>query len=287
MDYNLDQEQFNIIAKAIMDYQSKKDGIIKYLRENNQVIDLEDKLSISNFHYSREMKDREIGIKDLPFFGNFIKIGRIALIKMSLKIDKSLIDWCEKRGWDGLLLQDLNIHNDVKRFLDLIEQFILRGSNTKLKFDLNDIQDKKGFNYFFHSGSSIVIDNFKDLHEAVVNLTYKLSMNYFHPPFTLLTDSNTLNWANRNYFQNTESIDTYRDRVIKLNDIDCWLDLNGNGDAPNSNEADLICIANKRPYSDPIRLIEKKPVNIIPFYGGIVLYWAGALEVEDNAISRI
>lgn len=287
MGDNLKQEQFEIIAEAIKNYHSKKEGIIKYLREHGQILDLKDEISIPNFNFSRELKDREIGIKSLPFFYEFINIRKIALIKMNLNIHRGLLDRWEKKGRQGLVLHDLGIHNDILRFLNQVEQFILRGIDTKMEFDLNDIQDKQGFNYFFQGDSSLIIDDFRVLHETVVDLTYKLSMNHYHPPFSLLTDSNTLGWANRNFFPNTEPIDSYKDRVIKLNDIDEWLDLKGNGDKHKKYEADLICMAKKRPYSDPIKVIEKEPLDIIQVYGGIVIYWIGGLEAEENAISRL
>jgi len=254
------------------------------------------KLFISNLEnlieagISTELRDREIGIKALPFFDNFIKIRKVALIKMSLKIDKRLLDRWDKRGRQGLVLHDLNIHNDILRFLNQVEQFILRGTDTILEFAVNDIHDEYGFNYFFHnitSEKSITINEFREVHETVNDLVYQLRKYYYNPPFTLLSDSNTLKWARINFFPDKDGIVTFRDRVMELNDIDKWLDLSGNADNPNGDETNLVCIAEKKLYSDPIRIIEKEPLNIISVYDGIIIYWVGALEAEDNAISRL
>jgi len=290
MGYNLDQEKFNIIAKAIRDYQSKKNGIIKYLRENNQVIDLENKISISDFHYRGELKDREIGIKSIPFSHNFIKIRRIALIKMSLKIDLGLINRCEKKGWHGLILHDLNIQSDIKRFFDQIEQFILRGTDTKTDFDIIDIEKDRGFNCFFQGhniGDPIAITEFGNLHEIVNNLVHDIRCKYYTPPFCILSDSETLKWAEYKYFHVEDNIESYKDRVLMLNNCDDWLDLYGNADNSKGNDHSLVCFALNYFQDKAVKIIEKNPINIIHVHGGIVLYWCGALEVTENAIKMV
>jgi len=88
----LEQEKYKIIEKAINDYLSKKEGIIKYLREKDQIIDLKEKIPINNFNFSKKLRVGEIGIKAIPFSDYFIKIHCLALIVMCLKIDNNLIN---------------------------------------------------------------------------------------------------------------------------------------------------------------------------------------------------
>lgn len=290
MSYNLDQEQFEIIGEAIKDNLSNRKGIFSFLKKRGQVIDLEDEIYIHDFRYSRDLEDGEIGIKYLPFYKSGIKIRRVALIKIVLKIDEGLLDRWENNGRQGIVLHDLNIYSYIKRFLDQIEQFILRGTDTKLEFAVNDIGVDEVFNCFFHGHQKrdpINIHEFKNLHEAVVNLKYELRKEHYNPPFTLISDSETLKWAEYKYFQTIDGNESYKDKVIELNEINKWIDLHGNADNSNGDDYSLICIANKELFNTPINIIEKSPLNLFNFHSGIVLYWCGALETSENAIQQV
>lgn len=265
-------------------------GIINFLREKEGVIDLEDEISIPDFRYSKDLKNRDIGIKSLPFFKNFIKIRRIALIKMVLKIEKRLLDRWENNGRGGMVLHKLNIQNDIKRFFDQIEQFILRGTDTKTAFAVNDIGEDEVFNCFFlgqNNENPINIYEFRDLHEAVSNLKHKLRNYGYNSPFTILSDSETLKWAKYQYFHVGDKRETYKDRVLKLNKCDNWLELNGNADNSKGDDYKLVCFAHNRYFEKAIKIIEKSPINMFNCRGGIVLYWCGALEISDNAIQIV
>jgi len=289
MGYNLEPEQFEIIGEAIIDYLSNRKGIIKFLRKRGQVIDLEDEIPIPDLRYSRDLEDGEIGIKSILIHKYFTKIHRMAVIRMTLKIDKRLLDRWDNSGRQGMTLHDLKIHNNIKRFLDQIEQFLLRGTDSKLEFAVNDIHEDEELNCFFHGydiGSDINIHEFRDLHEAVNNLTYELRKCHYNPPFSLMSDSKTLKWAKNKHFPIKDGIESYN-RVIELNDIDKWIDLNGNADNSRNDDYNLVCIAKKGPFSNPIKIIEKSPLNIIPVNGGIVLYWFGGLETTENAIKQV
>ena len=80
MGYNLETEQSEIIGEAIKYYLLTKKGIMNFLRGKAHVIDLEDGIPIRDFRYSRDLKDREIGIKFLPIHKDFINIQRLTLI---------------------------------------------------------------------------------------------------------------------------------------------------------------------------------------------------------------
>ena len=287
--YNLEPEEFEIINEAVINYLSNRKGIYNFLKKRGQVIDLEDGIHISNFSFSRDLEDREIGIKALPFYEYGIQIRNVALIEMNLKIDQELLYEWKKKGKLGMVLHELKIHNDIKRFLDHVEQFILRGTDTKLEFVINDIDKDINFNCFFHGHvkqKSISIHEFKDLHEAVGKLKHDLREKDYNPPFTLMSDSETLKWA-KYKFPTGNRLISYRDKIKELNEIDKWIDLHGHADNSKSDDFNLVCIANKRYSNTPIKIVEKSPLNITNIYGGISLYWCGALEASDNAIQQI
>lgn len=290
MDFNLKQEQFEIIENAINEFYSNEKGLFNFLREKGQVIDLKDEIYIPDFRYSRDLENGEIGIKALPFHRSGIKICSVALIKMILKIDYRIFNRWEKNGRHGLILHDLRIHNDVKRFIDQIEQFFLRGIDTKNEFSVSDVSKDEIFNCFFHrhdKRGSITLNDFRKLHEAIVNLKLDLqNANYNNPP-TLMSDSVTFKWAESKYFQTIDGIESYKDKVIKMNNISKWINLHGNADNSKGDDYNLVCIANKELFNSLIKIIEKSSLNIINIYGGIALYWCGALEVTDNAIQIV
>ena len=89
------------------------------------------------------------------------------------------------------------------------------------------------------------------------------------------------------YFQTIDGIESYKDKVIELNEINKWIDLHGNADNSNGDDYSLICIANKELFNTPINIIEKSPLNLFNFHSGIVLYWCGALETSENAIQQV
>jgi len=291
MGYNLEPEQFEFIEKAIKIFLSNRKGIFSFLNKKGQVIDLEDEIYIPDYTYSRDLEEGEIGIKSLPFSEYGIKICKVALIKMILKIDRGLLNRWDNNGRQGMVLHDLKIQRDIKRFLDQIEQFILRGTDTKNEFAINDIGKDEVFNCFFHGhykSYPIRIYEFKDLHEAVLNLGFDLRKEHYNPPFTLMSDSETLKWAEGKYFETLNGIVSYKDKIEKREEIDKWIDLYDNADNSKGDDNSLVCIAHKELFNNTFKIIEKRPLNILSVYGGIGLYWYGALEVKNkNAIQCI
>ena len=258
------------------------------MKERGQIIDLEDEIYINHFQYSKDLKNSEIGIKSLPFHKNGFKSERIALIKMILKIENGLLNRWEKNGRQGMVLHDLRIHNELQRFYDQIEQFILRGTDTKNRFAANDIRKDEFFNCFFHGHDKrypIDLSEFKDLHEAVVNLEYDLRKEHYNPPFTLMSDSETLKWPKYKYTPDGRI--SLKEKIEERQDIYKWIDLGENADNSKGDDYNLVCIANRDLFNKPIKIIEKNPLNIVCFIDGIILYWVGALEVSENAIQQI
>ena len=285
MNYNLEPEQFEFIEKAIKNLLTNRKGIFNFLNKRGQVINLEDKIYIPEYTYSRDLYEGEIGIKSLPFSAYGIKIRNLALIKMIIKIDRGLINRWDNNGRQGMVLHDLKIHGDIKRFLDQIEQFMLRGTDTKNEFAINDICKNEVFNCFFHGHYKhypISLAEFKDLHEAAVSLDFDLRKEHYNPPFTLMSDSETLKWAKYKNFQTPDGIVSYKDKIEKREEFDKWIDLDDNADNSKRDDNSLVCIANKELSNNTFKIIEKSPLSIFTFYGGIVLSWCGALEVNNN-----
>ena len=291
MGYNLEPEQFEFIEKAIKSFLSNRKGIFNFLNKRGQVIDLEDEIYIPDYTYSRDLEDGEIGIKSLPFSKYGINISKVALIKMILKIDRGLLNRWINNGRQGMVLHDLKIQRGIKRFLDQIEQFILRGTDTKNEFAINDIGKDGVFNCFFHGHykhNPISLYKFKDLHTAVVNLNFDLRKEHYNPPFTLMSDSETLKWADCKYFETLDAIVLYKEKIEKREEIDKWIDLYDNADNLKGDDNSLVCIAHNELLNNTFKIIEKRPLNIFSVYRGIVLYWCGALEVKNkNAIQCI
>ncbi len=171
-----------------------------------------------------------------------------------------------------------------------MEQFLLRGTDTKNIFAVNEIGEDEAFNCFFlgqDNENPIYIHEFRNLHEAVNNLKHELRRNYYNPPFTLMSDSETLNWADYQYFPDKDGIVSYKDRVLELNEITNWIDLHGNGDNSKGDDYNLVCFAHNKYLNKAIKIIEKSPFNMFNYHSGIVLYWCGALEISDNAIQIV
>lgn len=284
MGYELEQGQFEIIEKAINDLLQTRKGIINFLNERGQVIDLEDEIYIPDLRYSRDLENSEIGIKALPFHKYGIKIQRVALIKMNLKINNGLLKRLLKGEMQGMILHDLRIYSDVRRFLDQKEQFILRGIDTKDEFAINDIDKNDIFNCFFHvqdKQDHIRLFNFKDLHEVVVNLDYNLRKGHYNPPFTLMSDSKILKWSQGRHFETSDRIASYKEKIEERREIDNWIDLYDNADNLKGNDHRIVSIASNEQFNNPFKIIEKRSLNIVNTYEGIVLFWCGALEIKN------
>ncbi len=291
MEYNLEQGQFEIIEKAIKYLLTTRKGIVSFLNERGQVIDLEDEISVPDLRYRQDLENGDIGIKSLPFHKPGVKIQRVALIKMNLKINTGLLKRRLKNGTQGMILHDLRIYNDIKYFLDQKEQFILRGIKTKNEFAINDLGKNEVFNCFFQvqdKRDRIRLFNFKDLHDAVVNLTYNVRKVHYNPPFTLMSDSKTLKWSQSKHFETPNGIVSYKEKIEERREIDNWIDLYDNADNSKGNDHSLVVIAFNEYFNNTFRIIEKSPLNLVNTYEGIVLFWCGALEIKNrNAIQSI
>lgn len=102
-----------------------------------------------------------------------------------------------------------------------------------------------------------------------------------------MSDSETLKWAEYQYFPVKNNLESFKDRVLKLNNCDNWLGLYGNANNSLGNDHNLVCSAHHYYQDKAVKIIEKSPINIFPVYGGIVVYWCGALKVADNAIQMV
>ena len=291
MGYILEKEQFEVIERGVKDLLINRRGIFSLLNKRGQVIDLEEDIEIYNFKYSLELENGEIGIKSKPINLYGIKIKKVALVKMFLKINKELLDrWDSNGRREATVLHDLKIQNDIRRFLDQIEQFILRGVDTKFEFNVNDIGKEEIFNCFFHGHdkqSPINLYDFRELHEAVIELASDLKKEHYNPPFTLMSDSETLKWAKYKYFETLEGIITFKKRIEEKREIDKWINLYDNADNSKGDDYSLVCVAHNEQFKNTFKIIEKSPLNIVPVNGGIIFYWCGALETSENAIQQI
>jgi len=166
----------------------------------------------------------------------------------------------------------------------------LRGKDTKYEFAVNDIDQDEIFNCFFHGYDKrfpINLYEFRDIHEAVVNLDFNLREENYNSTFSLMSDSETLKWAAYKYFETLEGIISFKDRIEERKEIDKWIDLYDNTNYSKGDDYRLVCIAHNEQFNYTFKIIEKSPLDLVSVYGGIVLYWCGALETSDNAIQQI
>jgi len=102
-----------------------------------------------------------------------------------------------------------------------------------------------------------------------------------------MSDSETLKWSEYKYFEISDRIISFKEKIEERREIYKWIDLGENADNSKGDDYNLVCIANRDLFNNPSKLIEKSPLNIVPFTAGIILYWAGALEASENAIQQI
>ena len=290
MSNSFTEEQGAIVRKDISDFLLDKGKFLHLLRERGEVIDMEDKVN-PDISFNQELKHGQIGIKshNVGFIDS--KLKKIAVIKMILKIDRRLVNVWIENGMERNIIYAFKIFSDIVRFCNQIEQFILRGRDTKIPFLVNELKGDEHFESFFCSLNEIEENKVTiagDFYKAVINLEHRLRSENFFPPFALLSDSKTKIMAEigPHYYEVPRK--TEKRIIEEKNEIVEWMDL-VNANNSEENDHKLVCIANPDKYRPNFRVIEKSPLELfIAYDGSIVLYWCGALEIiNTQSIQRI
>lgn len=289
MNYSFTKEQCEIIEKDFEDFLIDKGKFLHFLRERGEILNFRNEI-YPDISFSEELKHGEIGIKSHNINLIDSKLKKIAVIKMMLYINKRLVDDWISREMKENLIQAFRIFPEMVRFSNQIEQFILRGLDTRIPFKVSELNGDENFESFFCSFNkipSIKVDKSGGFHEAAQILKSNLKKANFFPPFTLLSDSKTKSMAEigPHYFEVSRK--TEKRNIEESNDISKWIDL-VNADNSNDEDHKLICIPNREKYGETFRVLENDLKIFFTYNRRIVLYWCGALEIIDkNAIQRI
>ena len=297
MSFGLTEEQRKNIKRAIRyNIVEKKRGIISILRK----ADLVDHLDVRiNGEFGKDLNHGEIGIKSYSISSIDYEIDCVAEIKMVLRINGIVVDGMISRGdiVEDSIFQ--GIYPEINRFSNQLEQFLLRGTDTKDKFGDYNLQGDENFNCFFCSHNEITtlkLNECGGILRAINTLERNLKNTGISSPFILMSDSET--HMKGVLYDVPFGIDLTTTVKEHQNNIDEWFDLIYNADNEKKDDYKLICIPKSpNPQDPPFRLIEKSPLDISFRYNGgidhqfnyvIDLSWCGALEIiNKNAIQRI
>ena len=198
---------------------------------------------------------------------------------------------------EGIIIQWIS--PELNRFSNQLEQFILRGIDTKDKFWEYNLQGDENFNSFFCGNNKITtleLNECGGILSAINTIERNLRNTGISPPFILMSDSET---HMKGVLYNVPiGIDLTTSIKEHQNNIDEWFDLIYNADNERKDDYKLVCIPKcPNPQDPPFRLIEKSPLDISFRYNGgldnhfnyvLDLSWCGALEIIDkNAIQRV
>ncbi len=290
MNFNFTEKQAKIIRKDFKEFLLDKGRFLHFLRERGEICDVEDEI-YPDISFNQELKHGQIGIRSQNVGFIDSKLKKIGVIKMILKIDHRLVNVWVENGMKRNVIHAFEVFSDIVRFSNQIEQFILRGVDTKIPFTVNELKGDEYFESFFCSFNEteeIEVSEPGGFHRALGKLKKNLrSKNYF-PPFTLLSDYKTKVKAEIGPHYYEVPGKTEKSIIKENNDIAEWIDpINANNSKENDNK--LICFPKTDEYNLNFRVIEKSPLELfIANDGSIVLFWCGALEIiNKQSIQRI
>lgn len=218
---------------------------------------------------------------------------------MVLKFNKIDIDGMISRGG---VVEDIiigGIYPKLNRFSNQLDQFMLRGTDTKDRFDEYNLCEDHDFYSFFCGNNKITnlkLDECGGILGAINIIEGNLRNTGISVPFILMSDSE-IHWKGEHY-DAPNGIDLTTSIKEHQTNIDEWFDLIYNADNERKDDYKLVCIPKSpNPQDPPFRLIEKSPLDISFRYNGgldhqlnyvLDLTWCGALEIiNQNAIQRV
>ncbi len=222
-------------------------------------------------------------IKNLDEIEDF----KVFIIEMALEIKKELIQqWFSKGRNNDNILKELDLEKSLEKFSIQVEQFILRGVDTKNKFDIIELNENEPLECFFPNNelkSPKKVKELGDLHQAILSLGLPLHYRDINPSYVLMSDPKSFEWRNKHY---TIGV-TLNERIKETKKIKDWININYNAESSRGKNRHCVCIANL----NYIKIIEEKnPVNIVhsPYNDNLIIYWCGVFKVKDpKAIEQI
>lgn len=248
------------LKEAIENFFKNRKGILQFLSEKNKIKDLGHDISLWSSECNWQIKPGKIDKRTKKNNLDFLNIEKFTIFETILKIRKELVDKWLSSGKKSSILEGLGFSNLLECFSDSLECFILE----KLCDFSNSVD----------SLEKIVF------HNAVIDLIYHQKENS-SIKFSLISDSETLNWGKNTYYDNGKTV---KEGIEKSSDIKEWSDITFKAENIERVNNLIVAIPNNGKH---LLLIEESPVNIQFNKDQIYLYWLGALKVGKKPLRGV